>query len=195
MVGIVTKGDIIECLLRKLEIDYHEEEIHRYRASHIFEDILADKTTLIFESHVAPGDYDRAGRVSSEMKKTLTRLGIHPDFIRRAAIAAYEAEMNLVIHTDKGGDMRVEVEPGRILMRVTDAGPGIPDVARARQPGFSTAPHWVRELGFGAGMGLPNIERCADTMDLTSVVGEGTSLAVTINTTRKDRAGEGGADT
>ncbi|MHC4687491.1 MAG: CBS domain-containing protein, partial [Planctomycetota bacterium] len=99
LVGIITKGDIIERLLQKLEIDYHEEEIHRYRASHIFEDIVADKASLTFQSYVKSKDFDRAGEASSGLKKTLERLGLHPQIVRRAAIASYEAEMNLVIFT------------------------------------------------------------------------------------------------
>lgn len=182
LVGVITKGAVIEQLLQKLEIEYHEEEIHRYRASHIFEDIIADQTRLVFRSHVLGKDFDRAGKVSGELKKTLTRLGIHPDFVRRAAIVSYEAEMNLVIYTE-GGDVEVAVDPQRISIDVTDGGPGIPDVALARQPGYSTAPEWVRELGFGAGMGLCNIEKCSDKMDLTSTVGVGTHLAITIETT------------
>lgn len=179
LMGVVTKGDIIEGLLKKLEIDYHEEEIHRYRASHIFEDIVADKTMLIFQYQVKGGNLKRAGEGASGIKKTLRRLGIHPQILRQVAIVAYEAEMNIVIFTD-GGRIMVKVEPGQILLEATDSGPGIPDIKRAMQPGFSTAPDWVRELGFGAGMGLCNIKNCSDRMKLKSVVGEGTHLEVKI---------------
>lgn len=102
LVGIITKGDIIRGLLKRIEIDYHEEEIHRYRASHFFEDIIADETTLIFQYHVVGKDFNRAGETSSGLKKTLIRLGIPSKFIRRVAIAAYEAEMNIVVFTDGG---------------------------------------------------------------------------------------------
>ena len=180
LVGIITKGDIIERLLRKLEIDYHEEEIHRYRASHIFEDILGDKVALTFESQVVGKDFNLAGKASSELKKTLDRLGIHPQIVRRAAIASYEAEMNLVIYTD-GGTITASVQPDTINIEIKDSGPGIPDVEKALQPGYSTASDWVRELGFGAGMGLVNIKKCADNLSLKSKVGKGTHLIITID--------------
>ncbi len=179
LVGVITKGDIIARLLKEVEVDYHEEEIHRYRASHIFEDIIADKTTLIFQYYVKGKDFGRAGEASAGIKKTLLRLGIHPDFVRRAAIASYEAELNLVIFTD-GGEMSVKVRPDKINIIVKDSGPGIPDIKKALEPGYSTAPEWVREMGFGAGMGLNNIQKCADSMDLVSTVGEGTNLKFSI---------------
>ena len=175
LVGILTKGDVIQGLLKRLEIDYQEEEIHRYRASHLFEDIEADDTTLRFEYDVVGQDLKRAGISSSRLKRTLHRLGLRPDVVRRVAIASYEAEMNLVIFTE-GGKVRATVDPGRILVEVDDAGPGIPDVDQALQPGYSTAPDWVRELGFGAGMGLVNIRKCADEFELRSQPGRGTSL-------------------
>lgn len=185
MVGVITKGDIIERLLRKLEIDYHEEEIHRYRASHIFEDIIADNIALNFRSQVAGKDFNSAGKASSGLKKTLERLGIHPYIVRRAAIASYEAEMNLVIYTD-GGEISVEVRPDKICIDITDSGPGIPDIKKALEPGFSTATECVRELGFGAGMGLVNIKKCADRMDLTSEMGKGTCLRIYIDMEMKE---------
>jgi anti-sigma regulatory factor (Ser/Thr protein kinase)/predicted transcriptional regulator len=179
LVGIITKGDIIERLLQKLEIDYHEEEIHRYRASHIFEDVIADKIAVTFQSEVKGNDFDRAGEASSRIKRTLERLGIHPHVVRRAAIASYEAEMNLVIYTN-GGKMTVAVRPDRIRIDVKDNGPGIPDIQKAMQPGYSTASTRVQELGFGAGMGLVNIRKCADEMELKSKVGKGTHLKISI---------------
>ena len=189
LVGIIAKGDIMEGLIRELEVDYREEEIHRYRASHIFEDIIADKTTLLFQYHVKGRDFNRAGEVSSGLKKSLARLGIHPHIVRRAAIASYEAEMNLVIYTD-GGEISTKVEPEQIQITVEDSGPGIPDVKKALEPGYSTAQNWVRELGFGAGMGLSNIQKCADRMDLTSTVGKGTHLRISIDMkTDKDEKG------
>lgn len=180
LAGVVTKGDIIKGLMHKLEIGFHEEEIHRYRASHIFTDIIADRTTLIFRYSVAGGDFQKAGSGATRLKKTLTRLGIHPQAVRRIAIIAYEAEMNLVIYTD-GGEIIATVEPGIITIEAKDTGPGIPDVERALTPGYSTAPDWVRELGFGAGMGLCNIKECADEMNLDSAVGKGTRLEARIH--------------
>ncbi|NIA17205.1 MAG: CBS domain-containing protein [Planctomycetes bacterium] len=180
LVGIITKGAIIERLLQKLEIDYHEEEIHRYRASHLFKDIIADNVTLTFQSYVKGKDFDEAGMASSKIKKTLERLGIHPQIVRRAAIASYEAEMNLVIYTD-GGKITVAVQPDKLRIDVEDKGPGIADIQKAMQPGYSTASQWVQEFGFGAGMGLVNIKKCADKMNLTSKIGKGTHLKISID--------------
>lgn len=184
LVGIISKSDIIKTFLKELEIDYHEEEIHRYRASHIFEDMIADKTTLIFEYNIRGQDFQHAGESASGLKKSLARLGIHPEILRRVAIATYEAEMNIVIFTS-GGHITAYVKPGEIRVEVIDPGPGIPDVELAMKPGFSTAPPNVQELGFGAGMGLPNIKKCADKMKIDTVVGEGTKLEIIINTQGK----------
>ena len=181
LLGIVTKGDIIEGLLKKLEIDYYkEEEVCRFRVKHFFEDVLADKTELLFQYDVMGHDFNRAGESASQVKTTLRRLGLHPQVVRRVAIATYEAEMNLVVYTD-GGKICVHVEPHEIFVNVEDFGPGIPDVEKALQPGYSTAPEWVREMGFGAGMGLNNIQKCANKMDLRSTVGKGTQLSFYIS--------------
>jgi CBS domain-containing protein len=181
LVGIITQGDIVRALLKKLEVEYHEEEIHRYRASHIFEDILADEMALVLGYHVVGKDFHAAGAASSSLKTTLNRLGIPPPVIRRVAVATYEAEMNIVVFTD-GGEIVAEVRPDRIRVEALDKGPGIPDIELAMQPGYSTAPEWVREMGFGAGMGLPNIKACADVMRLKSTVGVGTHLEIIIYT-------------
>ncbi len=178
LVGILSKGDIIKGLLKKLEIDYHEEEIHRYRASHIFEDILADKTSIYLRYDVRGGDFDDAGVSASTLKKTLSRLGFHPQLVRRIAIATYEAEMNIVVFAQKG-QILARIHTEYIQIQSVDSGPGITDIERAMRPGFSTAPEWVRELGFGAGMGLCNIQNSADKMVLKSKVGEGTNLRIT----------------
>ena len=176
LVGIITQGDIVRGLLRRLDVQWREEEIHRYRASHIFEDIESDQTGLVLRYKVAARDFVRGGEASSKVKKALERLGARPEWVRRVAVAAYEAETNLIIHTDAGGDLLVEVQPDRIRLVALDLGPGIPDVEKALQPGFSTAPDWIRELGFGAGMGLNNIKACADEMRLESRLGVGTRL-------------------
>lgn len=178
--GIITKGDIVEGLLKKLEIAYDEEETRRLRIRHFFEDILADKATLLFQYDVIGQDFKRAGECASRLKATLKRLGLHPQVTRRVAIATYEAEMNLIIYTD-GGHIHVRVEPNEILVKVEDSGPGIPDVEQAMQPGYSTAPEWVRELGFGAGMGLDNIRKCSSRMGLESTVGKGTQLKICVS--------------
>lgn len=181
LVGIITKSDIIECTLRRLEHDYSEEEVRHYRASHFFEDISADFFELSLSFKVAGGDFDRAGTASTTMKRNLKRLGVPPDIVRRAAIAAYEAEMNLVIFAD-GGTMQFSITGDRIRIEVRDEGPGIEDVEMAMVEGYSTAEPWVRELGFGAGMGLPNMKKCTDTMEITSSPGKGTSIVMDILT-------------
>jgi CBS domain-containing protein/anti-sigma regulatory factor (Ser/Thr protein kinase) len=179
LAGVITKGDIVGGLLKHLELDYRNVEMRGARSSHIFEDLLSDRSTLILEYEVRGADFRGAGSTASRLKTTLRRVGIDPQTTRRAAIAAYEAEMNLIVFTP-GGRLKVALEPGTIRLVAEDSGPGIPDIDKAMQPGFSTAPDWVRELGFGAGMGLPNIQKCADLMRLESTVGKGTKLEVEI---------------
>ncbi len=176
LVGIITQGDVVRGLLRRLEVQWHEEEIHRYRASHIFEDIESDQTGLILRYRVAARDFVHGGEASSKVKRALERVGAAPPMVRRVAVATYEAETNLIIHADDGGHLTVEIQPDRIRVVAQDTGPGIPDIQQALQAGFSTAPDWIRELGFGAGMGLNNIRTCADEMNLESRVGVGTRL-------------------
>lgn len=181
LVGILTGGDITRGLLEAIGLDYHAEEISRYRARHIFEDIVSDQTGLILRYRVKARDFAGGGGASSKIKRALDRLGAPPQVQRRVAIAAYEAEMNLIIHTDNGGELIAEIQPEVIRIVATDNGPGIPDIEQAMQPGFSTAPNWIRELGFGAGMGLSNIKKCADAMKLDSQVGVGTRLEIVIH--------------
>jgi CBS domain-containing protein len=178
--GILTGGDITRGLLEAISLDYHAEEISRYRAKHIFEDIVSDKTSLILRYTVKSKEFKSGGRAASKLKRALDRLGAVPEVIRRVAISAYEAEMNLIIHADEGGELIAEMQPDVIRITVTDHGPGIPDVKEAMNPGFSTAPNWIRELGFGAGMGLANIKKCADYMKLESQFGIGTTLEIVI---------------
>jgi CBS domain-containing protein/anti-sigma regulatory factor (Ser/Thr protein kinase) len=175
LVGILTKGDIIECLLKKFETTYHKEEIHKYRASHIFEDITSDKTTLILRHKIIGGNHKHAGEQSGYLKTNLLRLGIPPQITRRIIIASCEAEMNIIIFTE-GGELAVWVEEEKITVNAIDNGPGIPDIEKAMQPGYSTAPDWVRDMGFGAGMGLPNIKNCSDEMRIDSKPDEGTNV-------------------
>ena len=178
--GILTGGDITRGLLEAISLDYHAEEISRYRAKHIFEDIVSDQTSLILRYKVKAKDFKQGGNASSKIKRALDRLGGVPEVIRRVAISAYEAETNLIIHADEGGELIAEMQPEVIRIMAIDQGPGIPDVEQAMSPGFSTAPNWIRELGFGAGMGLMNIKRCADSMKLESTVGVETRLEIVI---------------
>jgi CBS domain-containing protein/anti-sigma regulatory factor (Ser/Thr protein kinase) len=179
LVGIVTQGDVARAMLKRLEVDYHKEGVHRYRASHIFEDVIADEIALVLSYRVAARDFDQAGKAASGLRRTLTRLDIDSRVIRRVAVAAYEAVMNIVIFTD-GGEIVVDVRPDRVRIEALDKGPGIPNIEQAMQLGFSTAPQWAQEMGFGAGVGLPNIQECADEMKLESRVGIGTRLEIVI---------------
>ena len=124
-------------------------------------------------------DFTSAGQASVSVKKNLRRLGIPPETIRRISIAMYEGEINMVIHAN-GGEAEVLVYEDRIEMILTDHGPGIANIDQAMQEGFSTAPDNVRSLGFGAGMGLPNMKRYTDDMKIESVVGEGTTITMTV---------------
>ncbi len=181
LTGMITKGDITHGILTALQRDYKEEELRRYRASHLFEDIISDRTTLVLRYQIKAHDFMRGGNASSNIKRALLRLGADPQIARRCGIAVYEAEMNLIIHTNNGGILKLEMEPHRITMSTTDDGPGIPDVSQVLQAGYSTASEQVREMGFGAGMGLINIKRCVDKMDIESTVGKGTKLTMRIN--------------
>ena len=178
--GIITKGDISNGLLAALQRDYHAEELIRYRASHLFEDIVSDRTSLILRYDIKKGDFVHGGNASSNIKRALLRLGASPQISRRCGIAVYEAEMNLIIHTNNGGILRAEIEPHKITIEAYDDGPGIEDTQLAMKPGYSTATNEVREMGFGAGMGLVNIKRCVDDMTLISSKERGTNLYMII---------------
>jgi CBS domain-containing protein/anti-sigma regulatory factor (Ser/Thr protein kinase) len=180
LVGMITKGDITRGVLMALQKDYKEEEVRRYRASHLFEDIISDRTTLVLRYNIKAHDFTHGGNASSNIKRALLRLGADPQIARRCGIAVYEAEINLIIHTTNGGILKLEVESHRITMSTTDDGPGIPDISQVLQPGYTTATEQVREMGFGAGMGLVNIKRCVDKMDIESTVGKGTKLTMRI---------------
>ncbi|MBN2653206.1 MAG: ATP-binding protein [Spirochaetales bacterium] len=123
------------------------------------------------------------GEASSEIKKLLKTLGLPAQAIKRTAVSMYEAEVNLVIHGG-GGEGFVEISPETILIRFEDKGPGIPDIDLAMQEGYSTAPDHIREIGFGAGMGLPNIKKNSDELTINSVVGEGTTVTIKIDLTK-----------
>jgi CBS domain-containing protein/anti-sigma regulatory factor (Ser/Thr protein kinase) len=180
LVGMITKGDITRGILVALQKDYKAEEVRRYRASHLFEDIVSERTTLVLRYTIKAGDFSQGGKASSHIKRALLRLGADPQLTRRCSIAVYEAEMNLIIHTTNGGILKLEVEPHRITMSATDDGPGIADTEIVFQPGYSTATEQVREMGFGAGMGLVNMKRCVDEINLESTVGKGSRLVMRI---------------
>ena len=131
-------------------------------------------------------DFAQGGDASAKIKQALLRIGASPQLARRVAIATYEAEVNLIIHTDSGGFILADIQPTEINIVAQDSGPGIPDVELARQPGYSTATPEIREMGFGAGMGLTNIDRCTDKMSLWSAVGVGTRLQMTFRVTPEE---------
>ena len=135
--------------------------------------------TMKLHFDVSGEDFTRAGEASGKVKSKLKQLGIAPDAVRRVAIALYEGEINLVIHGG-GGVIDVEITPECISIVLADQGPGIPDVALAMQEGYSTAPDNVRQLGFGAGMGLPNIKKYTDEMIIETEVGKGTTIKLKV---------------
>jgi serine/threonine-protein kinase RsbT len=127
------------------------------------------------EFSVQGGNFSGAGGASSRIKNVLKQLGIQYDTIKRVAIASYESEMNIVAYATKG-KLLVDISPGEIAITAQDIGPGIPDIEKALQEGYSTATPLIREMGFGAGLGLPNMQKAADEMVIESVVGEGTTV-------------------
>ena len=131
------------------------------------------------------GNFDVAGEASAKIKKTLQRIGVPADVVRRIAIGTYEAEMNVIIHAG-GGNVCAEVFPDKTIITVSDEGPGIPDIKQALQEGWSTAPDYVRQMGFGAGMGLPNMVKCSDDIDIQSTVGKGTNIVMTFKHKSED---------
>lgn len=129
---------------------------------------------------VSSTDFLAAGEASSAVKKVLRKLGVSPDVIRKVSISMYEAEINMVIHAN-GGNITVSISPELIHVVLADNGPGIADIDLAMKEGYSTAPQNVREMGFGAGMGLPNIKKYADRMNITSELGKGTTVEIFVD--------------
>ena len=138
---------------------------------------------LVFRFDVDGDDFTSAGQASVQVKKNLRELGISPEIIRRVSIAMYEGEINMVIHAG-GGVATVSVCEDYIEITLEDEGPGIEDIGKAMQEGFSTAPDEIRSLGFGAGMGLPNMKRHTDSIDIDSTLGVGTKIVMRVNLTR-----------
>lgn len=133
-----------------------------------------------FKYEVDGEDFTRAGEASSDIKSKLKLMQIQPDVVRRVAIAMYEGEINMIIHAD-GGVIDVDVYPEKLTMILKDTGPGIKNIEQAMEEGYSTAPDDIVSLGFGAGMGLPNMKRASDEMNVSSTVGVGTTVTMTIN--------------
>ena len=136
-------------------------------------------SSLTLEYTVPGDDFTRAGEASGSVKKTLKQLGFPADVIRKVAIALYEGEINMVIHAG-GGTLQAMISEDHVDLVVKDEGPGIADISKAMTAGYSTATEQAREMGFGAGMGLPNIKRNSDTFEIESEVGKGTTLRSTV---------------
>ena len=132
------------------------------------------------EYTVIEGDFVNAGKASSSVKKTLKQLNVNPQVVKRVVVALYEAEVNAIAHA-YGGTIYADIEPDKIIVKVVDTGPGIPDIDWAMQEGNSTASPEVRNMGFGAGMGLPNIQKNVDKLNVTSTVGVGTTVEMEVN--------------
>lgn len=138
---------------------------------------MSDTITLTYT--VSSEDFTRAGEASSDVKSRLKQMNVDPAVIRKVSIAMYEGEINMVIHAE-GGTITVEISPDVITMTLADKGPGIADIDRAMQAGYSTAPDNVRSLGFGAGMGLPNMKKYTDDMQITTELGVGTTVVMKV---------------
>ena len=131
-----------------------------------------------FRYEIEGGNFSKAGNASSNIKKTLKQLNVNPAIVKRVVVALYEAEVNVVAHAYKG-QIQANIDTEKIYVRIEDNGPGIPDINLAMQEGYSTASAKVREMGFGAGMGLPNIKKNVDVLNINSKVGEGTIVELT----------------
>lgn len=140
---------------------------------------MTGDNVLTYSFTVDGNDFSSAGEASVQVKKILRSIGFDAEVIRRVSIAMYEAEINMVIHAG-GGVAELFVHPDKIVLVLTDRGPGIADINLAMSEGYSTAPDNIRSLGFGAGMGLPNIKRYSDELDIKSTVGKGTTLTITV---------------
>lgn len=135
--------------------------------------------TIKLHYTVSTKDFTRAGEASGDVKRKLKQMGSAPEVVRKVAIAMYEGEINMVIHAN-GGEIDVEISPEEIVMVLKDEGPGIEDIDKAMQAGYSTAPDKVRALGFGAGMGLPNMKQYSDEMKIDTVIGTGTTVTMKV---------------
>ena len=142
--------------------------------------IIVDNERLYYKFDVDGENFTSAGEASVQTKRILRRIGFPPDLIKRVSIAMYEGEINMVIHAS-GGVVELYIEEDKIVIVLTDHGPGIENVDLAMQEGYSTAPDNIRSLGFGAGMGLPNMKRYTDSMEIETKKGEGTKITMTVN--------------
>ena len=138
---------------------------------------MSENKSLKMSYDVAGNDFETAGEASAKIKKMLQRIGVPAEVVRRIAIGTYEAEMNAIIHAG-GGNVAAETFTDVTVITVSDQGPGIPDVDKALEEGYSTAPDYIRQMGFGAGMGLPNMVKCSDEFHVDTAVGRGTTIVM-----------------
>lgn len=178
LVGMITNRDITATLL--IEINRVVEELEK-RNRKVEGTILSHEMLTYY---IMKNDFENAGHASTEIKKRLKSAQVAPQTIRRAAIASYELEMNLVVHSE-GGQLTAEYDADSLTITARDTGPGIENVDEALEAGYSTASEWIRSLGFGAGMGLPNVQSVADAFEITSSK-EGTVVTATINLRAKE---------
>jgi len=174
LVGIITQGDITVCLMRHIEqraevAIAHEAELIADRKKDIKE------KRQVVRMRIRPADFENAGKLSTRIRQVMRDRGVPPEIRRRAAVVAYEAETNIIIHS-LGGILSATINPDRIIIEAVDEGPGIEHVDKAMKEGWSTAGPLARQLGFGAGMGLPNMKKCSDEFQVNSDLGSGTRL-------------------
>lgn len=169
LVGIVTSRDILTSLL--VEMNKEVEELE----GKLNPDKEQPAENFHREYQISKFDFEHAGIASSDIKRTLKDKGLDPKNLRRAAVACYEMEMNMIVHSD-GGILSCDCNPDRTILVARDRGPGIESLTDALTEGWSTATDWIRSLGFGAGMGLPNIRRVSDEFDIQSAAGSGTTV-------------------
>ena len=178
LVGVITRGDITICLMHQLE--RRAEEAVAKEAVLVATRAADEKAhRIVINTDVKSGDFESAGKLSQRIREVLRARGVAPEILRRAAIIAYEAETNIIIHS-LGGRINTSIDAIKVRIKATDRGPGIENVDLAMQEGWSTAGPLARELGFGAGMGLPNIKRCADEFVIQSELGGGTRLQAAV---------------
>jgi CBS domain-containing protein/anti-sigma regulatory factor (Ser/Thr protein kinase) len=180
IVGVITLSDILNRLLVVVQSIAEKVEDKEIKNTQISHDLIKSITKKPLRFEVKGDDFDNAGRVASITKKYFQNLGIDKDIIRRIAIVCYEAEMNICLHS-LGGSITIQISDNNAVIYAHDKGPGIPDVELALKPGFTTASEKIRALGFGAGMGLPNIKHYSDKLEIKSSLKTGTELKAIIN--------------
>jgi len=185
LVGIITSIDVI----RNLLIEMNREVLRLEKQQKNSETVLSNNAEMEFST--VHYNFETAGKASTEIKKALKQRNYDPKLIRRVAIACYELEINQVVHSD-GGVIRCSIMPDKVIITAADTGPGIADVNQTLREGYSTANDYVRSLGFGAGMGIPNTKRVSDEFSITSTVGKGTTVrsVVLVNSTKDENKAE-----